>query len=134
MIYPEFEDVLYINREIVGGRGAGLCRDGQNRIKSAIVRMQGIYFDKDPFPSLFDKAAAVIHSLVTTHPFLDGNKRTGLITGLQFLYDNGLSCEHDVSDDELADVIIGLADSKISQEKLSAWSKKKFERYTELNR
>jgi death on curing protein len=128
MIYPNFEDVIFINREITDGAGTALYPDGKGKIESAIARMQSEYFGTNLYPSLFNKAAALIHSLVTTHPFEDANKRTGLITGLQFLYDNGLSEAHDVSDDDLADVIINLSSRKITQEDLSAWIEDKFGR------
>lgn len=29
------------------------------------------------YPTVLDKAAALIESIVTNHPFIDGNKRTG---------------------------------------------------------
>ena len=129
MIYTNIEDVLYINRGVTDGRGTTLYKDGGDKIDAAIGRMQTSYGGRELFPSLYEKASALIHSIVTTHPFEDGNKRTGLITGLQFLYDNGLSYKHDVSDEELANKVIDLAANRISQKELADWIKERFERH-----
>ena len=46
------------------------------------------YFGVDRFPSIADKAAALIWSITLNHPFNDGNKRTGLTTSFAFLANN----------------------------------------------
>lgn len=40
-------------------------------------------------PSLFDKAAALVESLVKNHAFIDGNKRIGYVMLRFFLLENG---------------------------------------------
>jgi len=63
---------------------------------------------------------------VTTHPFDDGNKRTGIISCLHFLYINGLSDEHGISDEDIADVVKKLSDNKLTQEELFQWLRNTF--------
>lgn len=46
-------------------------------------------YDKHPFPTIFDKAAALLHSIITWQPFLKGNKRTALVAMMYFLELNG---------------------------------------------
>jgi len=41
------------------------------------------------YGSLAELAAVYAHGLVKNHPFLDGNKRTGLVVALVFLELNG---------------------------------------------
>lgn len=43
----------------------------------------------DPFPTIFDKAAYLMHSILCYHPFIDGQKRTGLSSAFIFLGVNG---------------------------------------------
>ncbi len=43
----------------------------------------------DPFPTIFEKAAYLMHSILCYHPFLDGQKRTGLSSAFIFLGVNG---------------------------------------------
>jgi death-on-curing protein len=54
-----------------------------------------------------DQAAAYLFHIVRNHPFVDGNKRTGLITAIAFLGLNGQSVTADA--DELAELVEGVA-------------------------
>ena len=58
-------------------------------------------------PTLPEMAAAYLFHLVKNHPFLDGNKRTGLAAMLAFLGLNGLDLV--AEEDHLADVVLGVA-------------------------
>ena len=42
-------------------------------------------FGKELHPTLFHKAAVYMHTIITQHPFLDGNKRIGIISAFTFL-------------------------------------------------
>lgn len=42
-----------------------------------------------PFPTVVARAAAMMYSLITFHPFADGNKRTSLIVASYFFFVNG---------------------------------------------
>ncbi len=42
-----------------------------------------------PYPGLLRKAAAILYSYITFHPFVDGNKRTALMTASFFFFING---------------------------------------------
>ena len=43
---------------------------------------------KEAYPSVFDKAAALFHSIISNHCFFNGNKRTALLTAMDFLAQN----------------------------------------------
>ena len=43
----------------------------------------------EPYPDVISKAGALLHSIVTFHPFMDGNKRTALLATYFFLHFNG---------------------------------------------
>ncbi|PPF60518.1 hypothetical protein C5C13_04310 [Clavibacter michiganensis] len=81
-----FEAVVQINLEF-GGRGAGV-RDA-NGVHAAVGRAFNGFAGVDPFPSVFDKAAALMHGLATTQYFHDGNKRTAFLSAVSFLELNG---------------------------------------------
>ena len=61
--------------------------------------------------SLDEQAAAYLFYLVKNHPFVDGNKRTGLVAMLVFLGLNGQRLE--APDDELTDLVLGVAAGRI---------------------
>lgn len=60
-----------------------------NLLRLAIGRPQMSVGFKDAYKSIFDKAAAMFHSIINNHPFLDGNKRTSLFSAILFLEYNG---------------------------------------------
>ncbi len=66
---------------------AGVKDHGQ--LDSAVHSPQQSVFGEDAYPSLFDKAAALLESLVKNHCFHNGNKRTAYLVTKSFLLLNG---------------------------------------------
>ena len=71
------------------------------------------------YPTLQGMAAHLAFSLIKNHPFLDGNKRIGILAMMVFMEINGypITC----TDDELITLGWGLADSSISEAELVDW-------------
>jgi death-on-curing protein len=67
---------------------------------------------------IFEMAATYVHSIAQNHPFMDGNKRAALATGLTFLYMNGHEVEES-GDEELADKTLELVSRKITKADLA---------------
>ncbi len=68
----------------------------------------------------FEMAASYIYSIAYHHPFLDGNKRTALLSALIFLYFNGYTC-HEEYEEELADHVLDLLTHHEEKEELAAF-------------
>ncbi|GHV95791.1 death-on-curing protein [Spirochaetia bacterium] len=71
------------------------------------------------YPTLQVMAAHLAFSLVKNHPFLDGNKRIGILSMLTFLEINGISVE--CTNDELVAIGLGLAENTINENALVEW-------------
>ncbi|GIH99785.1 type II toxin-antitoxin system death-on-curing family toxin [Planobispora takensis] len=82
-------------------------------LDSAVHRPRASMFGQEAYPGLFDKAAALIHSLATNHPFVDGNKRVAWVTTLVFLAWNGEKVDTD--DDSAYDFVIAVASGKLTE-------------------
>lgn len=82
MRYLTIDEVLEINAEVMGGRH--VLRD-RGLLESAVARPQASAGGVDAYPDLISKASALLHSLVLNHAFLDGNKRTAVLSTLVFL-------------------------------------------------
>lgn len=65
------------------------------------------------------KAAKLGYFLIKNHPFVDGNKRTGILVMMTFLEINGV--EVTCTDEELITLGLGLADGSIDDEDLLNW-------------
>lgn len=103
MIYLGLEDLMKIAERAIGAvvvRDAGL-------LESALVRPKATYFGVDPYPSLEEKAAALLDSLVGNHALLDGNKRLGLAAVIIFLGMNGRRLT--MTNDEAYDLVMAVA-------------------------
>ena len=88
-------------------------------LESALEAPCQTFGGKDLYPALIQKAARLGHSLVSNHPFVDGNKRIGIHTMLVFLAANGVEIE--CTQKELIDVGLSLADGTMNAEKLLIW-------------
>jgi death-on-curing protein len=79
---------------------------------------------EDLYPDLPSKAAALMHSLVLNHPFVDGNKRVGVAAAELFLLANG----HELTgaDDELETLTLAVARSERDVEALTIWFRQRF--------
>jgi|SRR5690606_11269547 len=58
-------------------------------LESAVHRPGQSLFGEDDYPTLFDKAASLMESLVKNHCFHNGNKRTAYLVTKSFLMLNG---------------------------------------------
>jgi death-on-curing protein len=88
-------------------------------LESAVAQPEASFGGEELYPDLASKAAALGHSLIQNHPFIDGNKRIGHGAMEVFLLLNGHEIEAPV--DEQESIIIGVASGKISRIQLSEW-------------
>jgi death-on-curing protein len=78
--------------------------------------------DQDLYPDLFTKAAALMDSLIRNHPFLDGNKRTGIAAAALFLRINGYRLN--AASTELQIFTLDVAQSRQALAEIATWLKK----------
>jgi death-on-curing protein len=88
-------------------------------LRVAAGRPALIVFGEEVFPTLLDKAAALMHSLAAHHLFYDGNKRTATAATIRFLELNG---QHPTWDAEtIYDFVLGIAQNKFDVPEIAAW-------------
>ena len=91
--YLSEAEVIAINEEMVSKFGGIHVVRDLSLLRSAIGRPQMSVGFQDAYKSIFDKAAALLHSIINNHPFLDGNKRTSLFSAITFLDRNKWNVE-----------------------------------------
>lgn len=92
-------------------------------LESAVNTPFQTFSGQNLYPSILDKAARLCYGLAKNHPFRDGNKRSAVHSMLVFLYINGIELEY--SQLELEEMIIAVADSRMSSDELKEWIKKR---------
>ena len=74
---------------------------------------------KDIYPSILSKAAALCRSVISNHPFVVGNKRTGIHLTFIFLEINGICMEY--TQKELIDLGLGVAAGNYDVDYIFNW-------------
>jgi death on curing protein len=104
VIFLTLEELLYVATRALGAepdiRDVGL-------LESALARPQASAFGEDAYPTIDEKAAALLHSLARNHALIDGNKRLCLAATIAFHGMNGLRLTF--SNDEAYDLVIAVA-------------------------
>lgn len=119
--FVPLEDVLAIHDLIIeAGKGKAGIRDF-SLLHSALFRPQASFGGEDLYPTLFTKAAALVHSLLLNHPLNDANKRTALATTERFLNINGLVV--DASQKEKVKFTLNIESKKLNFEGIAKWLK-----------
>ncbi len=102
--YPTLAEAIAFNQAFIGQKGV---RD-VGLLESALMRPSSSAFGQDAYPDLWSKAAALLHSIIRNHPFMDANKRTGVNLALAFLGRNGEDVTR-ANPDALIDLAVGIA-------------------------
>jgi death-on-curing protein len=90
----------------------------ESRLQAVLQAPQDL-FEQTPETSFHVLAAVYAAGLATSKPFADGNKRTALVVGATFLYDNGWLLKAAPADAVIATT--RLASGEWSQEQFCSW-------------
>lgn len=115
------EDILFLHYMIIEDFGGAHGVRDEKRLASAVKAPYQHVFGKDLYPTVFDKAAVYMKSIIADHPFTDGNKRTAITVAGIFLVCNGYKLNARPKD--LEDYAVFVATKKPSAQEISAWLK-----------
>jgi death on curing protein len=121
-IYLTLEQVITIHDGQIEKYGGSHGIGRLELLESAVVRPQSTFGGKDLYPTLFIKVAALMHSIVMNHAFVDGNKRTGAVSAVVFLELNGYRLE--VGQEQLIKAALDVRYKKWDLDKLAEWLSK----------
>ena len=119
MIRFSKEKVLLLHQILIEQTGGEDGVRDMGLLESALAACDATFDGKELFPSKEEKAARICTGLISNHAFLDGNKRIGIYVMLTFLEVNGIRLK--VTDEELVETGLALAQSKMKYEELLQW-------------
>lgn len=89
MIYLTPAQTLFIHDRLIAETGGASGIRDLGLLAAAVARPQATFGGQELYPDIYRKAAALTDSLIRNHPFVDGNKRTGVTAAGIFLRLNG---------------------------------------------
>jgi len=108
VIYLTVPELLHVAERALGFepkvRDLGL-------LEAAAARPAASAFGPDAYPSLHEKAAALLHSLARNHALVDGNKRLALAGMIAFHGLNGRRLT--LTNDEAYDLVMAVAEGRL---------------------
>ena len=119
MRYLTLTELCHLHLALIeqSGGAAGIHRLAA--LESALAQPHMTFAGKDLYPTVDEKAAALGFSLISNHPFVDGNKRVGHAAMEVFLFLNGYEIDAPVDDQER--VIMLLAAGELDRRELADW-------------
>jgi death-on-curing protein len=117
LVFLQLDEIIEIhNNQIILYGGRAGVRD-LDLLKTAIAMpaagFGGEYLHRD----IYEMAAAYLFHIVRSHPFIDGNKRTGAVASAVFLMLNGIELQAD--EDSLEKLVISVAKGKMRKAGIS---------------
>jgi len=119
IIYLTAEQAIFYQQKIVSATGGHVGLRDLGLLESALARPQATFAGQDLYPTILEKAAALFHSLMFNHPFLDGNKRTTIGVTYEFLKQNGYVLK--ATQEEMVKFPLKVENTHLSIEKISTW-------------
>jgi death on curing protein len=117
------ELLLSINRRVIAFSGGHFFEGSANLLNESsldyiLEAVKFPVFQVEIFPSIIEKAAALCWYIISDHIFFDGNKRTGILSTIIFLEENGYT--FDINRDVI-DIAVAIACGAISFKEFVAW-------------
>jgi death-on-curing protein len=109
--------VLAIHAEQLAEHGGAPGIRDEGLLESALARPRHRAADAEPDAA--DLAAAHGYGMVSNHPFVDGNKRTGFVAAATFLLLNGRAFE--AAEADVVTTFEQLAAGELTEQRLADW-------------
>jgi death-on-curing protein len=98
--------------------GAKGIRD-KGLLESSINRPFQTFDGQELYPNPVDKAAAIFESIITNHPFIDGNKRTAYVLMRLILKNHNVDIN--LGQNDKYDFVIKAASGQLTFDQIRTW-------------
>ncbi len=115
------EEILFFHNDIITLDGGAFGIRDEGALEAAVARPQTAFGGVQLFSTPFARAAALTESLIQRHPFVDGNKRTGIKAGGFLLFLEGYLLT--ASQEELTEATLEVANHHLDVQGLAQWLK-----------
>ncbi len=116
---PDVAELLFLHTVVVQEYGSPHGVRDSGALEAAVARPWSASFGREHSPTISEKAAALTESVIQRHPFVDGNKRTGVTAGAYLL--STLGHELTATNDELEEFAVAVANRDLAFEQMARW-------------
>ncbi len=96
------------------------------RDRNAVLSLENLprqaVFGKELYPTIFGKAAVYARNIIFNHPFIDGNKRTGMTSAAVFLENN--NCKLIAEEGEIEKFALKIISDRLELADIADWFRK----------
>ncbi|WKN44649.1 type II toxin-antitoxin system death-on-curing family toxin [Tunicatimonas pelagia] len=121
-------EVLEIHAILIEQFGGSSGVRDKELLNSAINRPFQTFGGQELYPNPIDKAAAIIESIVSNHPFIDGNKRTGYVLARLLLMNERIKIQ--ATQEEKYQFVISISIGERSFDQIKEWLEKNTKQQT----
>jgi len=122
IVFLTAQQILFIHARLIDETGGEHGVRDLGLLESAAARPQATFDGQELYPALFQKAAALMESLLQNHPFVDGNKRTAITAASLFLHQNGHHLQ--TTNEEVVRFTLLVTTERPSLDHIAAWFQK----------
>ncbi len=119
MIVLTLEQLLELHALVIESTGGSAGLRDLGRLEAAVATQTQNVFGEELYPTITDKASALIRGVIADHAFVDGNKRTAMLAGLTLLRINELPFKAEQG--EIEDFAVAIATNNLDVPAISAW-------------
>lgn len=119
MIVFTKDQIIMLHQAIYKRYGGDVGVLNEGMLDSALQAPFQTFGGEELYPETKDKIIRLAYGLIKNHSFRDGNKRIGALVLLTLLEINGYHVS--ASNEEFADIIMGIAASEKDDEDLKKW-------------
>lgn len=119
MIILTVDEIISIHSLLCRKTGGSDGLRDRGLLESAVYSAEMTFSGAEIYQTLEEKCARLCYALTSNHPFVDGNKRIGILTMLVCLRLNGVELKF--TQEELIDLSLSAASGKLSYEDVLSW-------------
>ncbi|WP_321018795.1 type II toxin-antitoxin system death-on-curing family toxin [Eisenbergiella porci] len=121
MINLTIDEITYLHEKLIQNTGGMSGIRDIGMLESAVYSAMQSFGDEEVYPTPIERAARLAYSVTMNHPFMDGNKRTGMLVMLMTLKLNHIAIEY--TQQELIYLGLSVADGSNGYEEILNWIK-----------
>lgn len=122
MITLTVSEILRLHQKLLDATGGLSGTRDLGLLESAVYSANQVFGEEEAYPTVEQRAARLAYAITQNHPFVDGNKRIGMLVMLMTLRLNHVKIQY--SQAELIQLGLSVADNSFRYEDILAWINK----------